>query len=163
MTQTKKRRPHGSSVALVTGCLLAGGCGPSPPLRGRPGDVIELKIKDRALRLEVASDDLSRRVGMMERKSVPENDGMIFVFHLTTIQAFWMKNTYVPLSIAFVDDNGKILQIEDMQPKDETNTLSKSPVRYAIEVNQGWFRKNGIVVGDTFAGFAEALRPFRGS
>jgi hypothetical protein len=99
----------------------------------------------------------------MERTSLPENDGMIFVFRYSTAQSFWMKNTYIPLSVAFLDDNGKILEIEDMQPKDETSTVSKSPVRFAIEVNQGWFQRNGIGSGDAFAGFADALRPFRGS
>lgn len=154
-----------SSWFSLVGWLAVCGCEPSPPspLRGRPGDTLELKIKDRTLRLEVACDDLSRRVGLMERTSLPENDGMIFVFRYSTAQSFWMKNTYIPLSVAFLDDNGKILEIEDMQPKDETSTVSKSPVRFAIEVNQGWFQRNGIGSGDAFAGFADALRPFRGS
>lgn len=163
MISSKRQGMLFSSLVSFIGWLIPLGCEHTSSPRGRPGDILELRVKDHSLRVEVASDDLSRRVGLMDRKGLPENEGMLFVFRQPAAQAFWMKHTYIPLSVAFLDDNGKILQIEDMQPKDETNTVSKNPVRFAIEVNQGWFQKNGIGVGDTFAEFVEALRPFRGS
>ena len=98
----------------------------------------------------------------MNRPSLPENEGMLFLFPQLEKQSFWMKNTLIPLSIAFLEDGGKILQIEDMKPKDESSTLSKYPVRYALEVNQGWFQRNGIAVGDAFSGFAAKIAKFKG-
>lgn len=83
----------------------------------------------------------------MDRKTLGENDGMIFIFPRKHPQSFWMQNTYIPLDIAFLDDSGKIMQIESMAPMSTRMTTSSSPCQYAVEVNKGWFSKNNIDVG----------------
>ena len=145
---------------LVCIHVLFLGCRPKVSPVGVPGDIVELNIKDRVLRLEVASDALSRHTGLMERKSLGKDAGMLFVYPEADRLSFYMKDTYIPLSIAFVDDSGKILQIEDMQPKDESSTVSNYEVRYAVEVHQGWFQRNGIGVGDTFPDLPEKARAY---
>ena len=87
---------------------------------------------------------------------------MLFVFPAPKPQGFWMKNTLIPLSIAYISDSGEILQIEDMRPKDERSIRSKDPVRYALEVNQGWFKRHNVKVGDTIADFQQTVSRFRG-
>jgi len=147
-------------IALVV--LGAVSCGRSIPPMPTSGDKIKLEIEGKELTVEVACDDLSRETGLMFRESLPESAGMIFVYDKAHKLSFWMRNTEVPLSIAFLDDTGKILQIEDMQPHDESRTVSMYQVRYALEVNQGWFERNGIGVGDTFTGFRDKVGPYRG-
>ena len=151
-------------VALALGPLS--GCGSRvPPRPPRPGDVIEFPLGERTLRVEVAFDDASRQRGLMhrEREDLPNDHGMLFIFPKNRFarQSFWMRNTLIPLSIAFLDDDGKILQIEHMKPKDESSTRSKYRVLYALEVNQGWFRKAGLGVGDSLPGFPDKIRSFR--
>jgi len=96
---------------------------------------------------EVASTPRQRQIGMMMRPSMPSNEAMLFVFEAPAAQCFWMKNTLVPLSIAFVEDDGRIVNVADMQPLTETSHCSERPVRYVLEVNQGWFAKRGIQSG----------------
>jgi uncharacterized membrane protein (UPF0127 family) len=143
--------------------LVAVGCGDAPD-DGRhrfPGERIALEIKGRKLTVEVASDDASRKAGLMHREGLPEDAGMLFIYPAHLEMSFWMKNTSIPLSIAFIDDRGAILQIEDMRPYDESSTRSAARVRYALEVNRGWFERNGIKVGDAFADLEERTRGFR--
>ena len=85
----------------------------------------------------------------MERKTIPDGTGMLFVFESDRILSFWMKNTPTPLSIAYIDSSGKIRDIFDMKPFSLSETVSTVSVRYALEVPQGWFEKVGIKVGDT--------------
>ena len=149
-------------VALLAVPLLVVGVGCKPKVVGRAmaGDFIALKVKDRTIQAEVACDDLSRLTGCMGRDRLGENQGMIFVYPRPDFLSFWMRNTSIPLSIAFLDDGGKILQIEDMQPHDETRTVSTTRVRYALEVNQGWFQRNNVGVGDAFLDFATTVAPY---
>jgi uncharacterized membrane protein (UPF0127 family) len=101
------------------------------------------------LHVEIAADQASQARGLMFRRSLPANDGILFDFGEPGIYRFWMKNTYIPLSIAFLDESGKILKIEDMEPQNLEKRYSSPPnTRYAIEVNQGWFDRYGIRVGD---------------
>jgi uncharacterized protein len=100
---------------------------------------------------EVAATPADRARGLMGRQSLPVNHGMIFVFESAERQCFWMKNTPLPLSIAFIDDSGAIVNIADMQPFSEAPHCSARPVRYALEMEQGWFKKRGVLVGDTVA------------
>ena len=151
------------AVGLALMCMSSAGCKPRLASRLMPGDSIDLEIKGKKLQVEVASDDLSRKNGLMYRKSLPESQGMIFVYPTPRKLQFWMRNTYIPLSIAFLDDRGKILEIQDMRPKDESHTVSKYSLRYALEVNQGWFQRNGVGVGDTFTDFDSRVRPFHGT
>ena len=85
------------------------------------------------------------------------------MFPIVRAQSFWMKNTLIPLSIAFISDEGEILQIEHMKPKDLTSTKSKHRVRYALEVNKGWFKRHGIVPGARIEDFGEKVRIYKAS
>ena len=97
---------------------------------------------------EVAIKPEDRNRGFMERKNIPQGTGMLFVFENDQILNFWMKNTPTPLSIAYISKDGKIKDILDMQPFSLADITSSGYVRYALEVPQGWFKKNGISVGD---------------
>jgi len=111
-----------------------------------------LTIDGNALTVEVAATPETRENGLMNRFSLQPDHGMLFVFESPQPLAFWMKNTYVALSIAFVDANGRILNIEDMRPQDESTHWSKGPALYAIEMRKGWFAAKGIAAGDRVDG-----------
>jgi uncharacterized membrane protein (UPF0127 family) len=100
------------------------------------------------LQVEIADTPEQRSRGLMGRESVPEDAGMLFVWTEDTESGFWMKDTLVPLSVAFVDAAGVIVDIQDMQPLDETLRHSAAPYRYAVEANQGWFAEHAVEVGD---------------
>ena len=103
---------------------------------------------------EVVVTPEQRATGLMNRFSLAPDHGMLFVFERPQPLGFWMKNTYIPLSIAFVDANGVVLNIEDMQPHDEATHWSRGNALYAIEMKQGWFRAKGIVAGAKVGGLA---------
>ena len=111
-----------------------------------------LTIRDQTLEVEIASTPQTRALGLMNRFSLRTDHGMLFVFETPQPLAFYMKNTYVPLSIAFVDSRGKILNIEDMRPLDESTHWSKGQALYAIEMRQGLFASKGIGPGDAVVG-----------
>ena len=111
-----------------------------------------LTVRGQRLTVEVVSTPETRAIGLMNRFSLPTDHGMLFVFEAPEPQSFWMKNTYIPLSIAFVDARGRILNIEDMRPQDETPHTSKGLALYAIEMRQGWFVTRGIGAGDVVEG-----------
>lgn len=98
---------------------------------------------------EIAEKQEDRNRGFMERKNIPQGTGMLFIFEYDQILNFWMKNTPTPLSIAYISKDGKIRDILDMQPFSLADITSSSYVRYALEVPQGWFSKNGVAVGDS--------------
>ena len=101
------------------------------------------------VQVEVADTPEERQQGLMGRTALAEDAGMLFVFDTEQPLSFWMKDTLIPLSIAFIDAEGRIVDIQDMQPLDETPHLSAEPARYALEVNQGFFVERGVMVGDT--------------
>ena len=101
---------------------------------------------------ELATTAQSRTVGMMFREKVAPNHGMLFVFDFKAQECFWMRNTPLPLSIAFIEDDGTILQINDMAPKDDALHCSQRPVRFALEMEQGWFKRKGLAVGSKIGG-----------
>jgi uncharacterized membrane protein (UPF0127 family) len=105
---------------------------------------------------ELAQTPQQRQIGLMNRPSLPPNGGMLFAFEVPAQQCFWMKNTLLPLSIAFLAEDGTIVNIEDMQPQSLASHCSKQPVRYALEMSQGWFAKRGIKPGAKLTG-----APFR--
>lgn len=114
-----------------------------------PEGSIALRIGSHQLSVEVAATSTQREQGLMFRRKMPADQGMLFVFPAEQPLSFWMKNTYLPLSIAFIDANHEIINIEDMAPLDEqSRTLSLGPALYALEVNQGWFDEHGIKAGD---------------
>jgi len=113
--------------------------------------VIETDHGPVTLKVELASTPEAWQRGLMFRESLPENQGMLFVFPQATGSAFWMKNTKIPLSIAFADQNGVILRILDMDPCEKDPCPSYYPgvaYRQALEVNQGWFDRHGVKEGD---------------
>ena len=101
------------------------------------------------VKAEMAIKAEDRNHGFMERKNIPDGTGMLFVFERDQILSFWMHNTPHPLSIAYIDSKGKIRDIFDMNPYSTDSILSTVSVRYALEVPQGWYKKNGITTGDT--------------
>jgi uncharacterized membrane protein (UPF0127 family) len=101
---------------------------------------------------QVAQTPEQRATGLMFRTSMPTNEGMLFVFEQPAKQCFWMKNTLLPLSAAFISDNGTVLNIEDMQPQSLDSHCSAAPVRFVLEMNRGWFAKRGIKPGAKLTG-----------
>jgi uncharacterized membrane protein (UPF0127 family) len=121
--------------------------------------LVELNIGKHALTAEVANNDPDRMQGLMHRRMLPENRGMLFVFPNIAQHGMWMMNTYIPLSVAFIDDKGVIINIEDMQPHTRDPHNAKQPVRYALEMNLGWFRKRGIGPGAKLEGLDKLPPP----
>lgn len=118
--------------------------------------ILELSAGMHRIEAEVAATPESRQTGMMLRTSMPSHRGMLFVFPQIAKQCMWMRNTLVPLSVAFLDDKGRILNVEDMQPKTEDNHCSARPARYALEMNLGWFRSRGLRAGFSITGIDKA-------
>jgi len=118
--------------------------------------LVELTIGKAKLKAEVAADNNTRTVGLMNRFSLQPDHGMLFVFAQSQPLAFWMKNTYVPLSIAYIDSQGTILNIVDMKPHDESTYPSAGAALYALEMKQGWFKDRGIVAGNRIEGLDKA-------
>lgn len=111
-------------------------------------DSIPLTINQTSLQAELAITDSERALGLMYRTELAPNSGMLFVFDQTTTGCFWMKNTPLPLSIAFITDQGTISNIEQMQPFSTAARCPIVPIKYALEMEQGWFNKNNIHAGD---------------
>ena len=113
---------------------------------------VPLTIGTHKLVAEVVTTVEQRATGLMNRFSLKPDHGMLFVFGRPAPQGFWMKNTYIPLSIAFLDADGRILNIEDMRPQTEETHWSKGPALYALEMKKGWFAERGIGPGAVVAG-----------
>lgn len=107
---------------------------------------------------QVARTPEQRQIGLMFRKQMATHEGMLFVFEAPATQCFWMKNTWLPLSAAFIAEDGTIVNIEDMAPMTETSHCSAQPVRFVLEMNQGWFAKRGLKAGSQLRGAMFAAR-----
>ncbi len=101
---------------------------------------------------QLALTPMQRQIGLMWRKSMPQHEGMLFVFEQPSQQCFWMKNTLLPLTAAFVEDDGTIVNLADMKPRTTDPHCSAKPVRYVLEMNQGWFTKKNIKAGAKITG-----------
>ena len=101
---------------------------------------------------QVARTPGERATGLMFRKEMPQHEGMLFVFEYASQQCFWMKNTLLPLSAAFIDDDGTVVNVEEMKPQTLDSHCSAKPVRYVLEMNQGWFSKKGVKAGMKLTG-----------
>jgi uncharacterized protein len=145
--------PPASALALCW-VLVFAGCQPKATQSAPFGlRIAELKISNVPVTAEVADTPQASENGLMFRDTLPEDHGMLFVFDQPKKASFWMRNTKIPLSIAYVDSAGKILEIKSMNPMDETVVPSRSDeVAYALEVNQGWFTRHGISSGATIDG-----------
>ena len=125
-----------------------------PAAADSPMPMTELSVGMFRIEAEVAASDEHRMRGLMERRSMAANRGMLFVFTEPRRHCMWMKNTLLPLSVAFLDDEGRILNIEDMQPQTEDNHCAARPARYALEMNLGWFRQKALGPGTKINGVA---------
>jgi len=113
---------------------------------------IELKTGIYRIQAELADTPKARGIGLMNRTSMPTNSGMLFVFEQKAGHCFWMNNTKIPLSIAFIGDDGKIVNIDEMQAETTSNHCPTAPVRYALEMNKQWFSERVIVPGTVIDG-----------
>jgi uncharacterized membrane protein (UPF0127 family) len=145
--------PAGS---LVFSFLILAACGENTPPPPKPGPTlatglpeITLQIGEVAVTAEVADTAKERQLGLMYRDSMPENHGMLFIFEEPDFRRFYMKNTRIPLDIAFIRDDGTIDQVKQMHPFSMDLVYSQHRVRYALEMNQGWFERHGFGPGDT--------------
>ena len=122
--------------------------------------LIELRVGPHKVTAEVAATEDTRTLGLMHRKKpLAENHGMLFVFTATGFHSMWMKNTYIPLSVAFMDESGAILNIADMSPLTTQPHTAAGFARYALEMNQGWFAARGVRAGAKIEGLAAAPAP----
>ncbi len=124
----------------------------APATASTPTISLPLQIGMYIVQAEVADDTQSRAKGLMFRTEMSDNQGMLFIFEQLSIQCFWMKNTLIPLTAAFIDNQGKIVNMADMSPQTESSHCSKQPVRYVLEMNQGWFATRGIKEGQVIKG-----------
>ena len=119
---------------------------------------VSLSIGGHRITAEVAATNAQRAVGLMNRFSLRPDHGMLFVFDRPEPQSFWMKNTYMPLSIAFIGSDGRILNIDDMTPQTEASHWSAGPALFALEMRHGWFAERGIRAGDRVEGLIQPRR-----
>lgn len=136
-------------LILVAALLFAAGAYAQLPEIG-------LTINGHTLTAEVARTDPARTEGLMHRRMLPESRGMLFVFREVAVHAMWMMNTHIPLSVAFLDAKGAIINIEDMEPHTRDTHPAAKPAKYALEVNRGWFSKRGIKPGARVEGIERA-------
>jgi uncharacterized membrane protein (UPF0127 family) len=113
---------------------------------------IQLKAGMHLIRAEVAADNAARMQGLMHRESLGANAGMLFIFDEAAIHCMWMKNTLIPLSVAFIDESGTILNIADMQPHSEQSHCAIKPALFALEMTKGWFAQRGVKPGMKLGG-----------
>jgi uncharacterized membrane protein (UPF0127 family) len=120
---------------------------------------MELTASFHRIEAEVAADQASRMQGLMNRRSMGANQGMLFVFAQADRHCMWMRNTFLPLSVAFLDERGRILNIEDMKPQTEDNHCASGPARFALEMNLGWFSGKGLKPGQLIGGVEKSPKP----
>jgi uncharacterized membrane protein (UPF0127 family) len=127
------------------------------PQKGLPS--ITLSAGGQPIRADVAATDATREKGLMFREKMGKNEGMLFAFSSVGYHAMWMRNTPLPLSVAFLDEAGKILSIHEMEPQSESTHQSAGPARFALEMNKGWFATHKVKVGDAIKGLDKAPKP----
>ena len=142
------------SLALAAALLSLSALAQEGPQLNLPR--VKLTTGMHVIDAQVASTNDQRMTGLMFRTEMPQHEGMLFVFDYPSQQCFWMKNTLLPLSAAFIDDDGTVVNVEDMKPQTLDSHCSAKPVRYVLEMNQGWFAKKGIKPGARLNG-----EPFR--
>lgn len=141
-------------AVLLTVFMGCSGPTPADPLLTYP-----LRIKNHKIRAELANTEDARRRGLMFRDRLADNSGMVFSYPDAGVNAMWMKNTRIPLSVAFIGRDSRILNIEDMEPFSEAAHASSGEAAYALEMNGGWFRKRGIKAGDRVEGLQRLPPP----
>lgn len=147
------RRAAGAlaGAAMIAAAPPAGAADAVPAPQSVPLPQMRLSVGGHPVQAEVAATEASLSLGLMYRKSLAPDHGMLFVFEQPGPFCFWMKNTLVPLSIAFIASNGTIVNIADMQPRTETPHCPARPVLYALEMQQGWFARHRVHAGQKVA------------
>ena len=145
--------PRGLAVLLSLIVSLCGYCSSPAHAQLTPASqTVQLGAGMHVITAEVAATDAARSRGLMFRKELAPNHGMLFIFEQDNVQCFWMRNTVLPLSVAFIQDDGVIANIDDMQPMTDTSHCSSAPVRFVLEMEQGWFAKHGLQAGKKITG-----------
>jgi uncharacterized membrane protein (UPF0127 family) len=132
--------------------VAACGNGTPPAVPGAQLPVDWLTVGSHRITVELARRPVEQSRGLMFRTSLPPDHGMLFLFPSDEVQVFWMRNTTIPLSIAYADARGRIVRIADLEPLDERPVTSIAPARYALEMHRGWFAAHGVVAGDAITG-----------
>ena len=151
-------QPHPFPFAPLIALLSAVATTPVGAQQPQQLPTVTLNAGMHNVQAQVAASPDQRQIGLMYRREMPTNEGMLFVFEDASRQCFWMRNTLLPLSIAFVADVGTIVNLADMKPMTEDSHCSSKPVRYALEMNAGWFAKRGIGPGSKLGGAPFAKR-----
>lgn len=149
---------HNRVGRLIAQAMLS--CAILPAFAETPAqsDIVALTAGMYVIQAEVASSPAQRAQGLMHREKMAPNNGMVFVFNQPAEVCMWMKNTPLPLSVAFIDDQSKVVNIEDMQPLSLESHCAKSQVRYALEMNLGWFKQKNIKPGFLIKGLPSAAK-----
>jgi uncharacterized membrane protein (UPF0127 family) len=142
MTQIKSPRWLIAVAVLTVNAVVQAQDAPQPKL-----PTIEIGAGMHVIRAEVAQSPQQQQTGMMMRREMGANEGMLFVNADAGVRCFWMRNTLLPLTIAFIADDGTIVNLADMQPQSDQSHCSEKPVRFALEMNKGWFAKRGLGAG----------------
>jgi uncharacterized membrane protein (UPF0127 family) len=148
-----------TAVAMIA-CSTAFADSPVPegkPQTGLP--TITLRVGNHSVKADIANTNTTREIGLMFKKKMGPAEGMLFIFPEIGYHAMWMRNTLIPLSVAYMDERGAILSIHEMQALTEVPHQSAGPARYALEMNAGWFAANRVNVGETIKGLDKAPKP----
>ncbi len=143
------RTPSWHRLLLALTLFIA----PALPTTAQNLPVVRLTAGIHLIQAEVADNEARRRQGLMYREKLASNQGMLFVFENKATHCFWMRNTLIPLSIAFLEDDGTIVNIADMQPQSDDSHCPSAEIRYALEMNQGWFKQRGFKAGMKLGSF----------
>lgn len=139
--------------AACAALLIA--CGAQAQASGQPQTTlqrVDLTAGMYRIDTQVAQTPQERQIGLMYRKNMPQQEGMLFIFDEPSVQCFWMKNTLLPLTAAFVADDGTVVNLVDMKPQTTDSHCSEKPVRFVLEMNQGWFKSRAIKAGFRLTG-----------
>ena len=140
------------AIALLSWLIVLGNLAQAENLPQMDLPRIQIAAGMHLIDTQLATTDQQRATGLMFRREMPQTEGMLFVFEQASQQCFWMKNTLLPLSAAFVADDGTIVNLVDMKPQTTDSHCSTQPVRFVLEMNQGWFQKKGIKAGFKLGG-----------
>ena len=151
MIQVKTRAARRHAVVFALAWCVASLAGAQDVAQPRL-PMVQLSAGMHLIQAEVAQSPTEQMIGMMHRTSMGANEGMLFVYAEPQRHCFWMRNPLLPLTIAFIDDEGRIVNLADMQPLSEQSHCSAKPVRFALEMNQGWFAKRGLKAGARLRG-----------